>query len=107
MSTIFENGRFFTGEDDVFADCMIVEDGIIAYLGRKDDAPISLAKEKKASVVNMHNRMILPGFIDGHMHLLMLGQSLNKVNLEPCKNLDDIRFTIKSYALSHPTVPRI
>ena len=107
MSTIFENGRFFTGQDDVFADCMIVEDGIIAYLGHKDDAPVSLVKEKKASVVNMHNRVALPGFIDGHMHLLMLGQSLNKVNLEPCKNLDDIRFTIKSYALSHPTVPRI
>src|SRR5215469_2533684 len=107
MSTIFENGRFFIGEDGTFVNCMIVQDGLIVYVGHKDDATVVSAKENKASVVDMQNRMVLPGFIDGHMHLLMLGQSLNKVNLEPCKNLEDIRTTIKSYAMSYPTAPLI
>ncbi len=49
---------------------------------------------------------MLPGFVDGHMHLLMLGQSLQKADLEQCRSLADIRAAIGSYAASHPSVAR-
>jgi predicted amidohydrolase YtcJ len=51
--------------------------------------------------------IVLPGFFDGHIHLLRLGQSLTNVPLEECKNLDDIRTAIKDYAAANPDVPRI
>ncbi|KAI5459607.1 amidohydrolase 3 [Mariannaea sp. PMI_226] len=41
------------------------------------------------------------------MHLLLLGQSLRKVDLAKCNNLDDIRSTIKSFAIANPNVPTI
>lgn len=33
---------------------------------------------------------MIPGFIEGHMHSLLLGLALRKVGLGACKNIDDI-----------------
>jgi predicted amidohydrolase YtcJ len=113
MTTIFRNGRFFTAEGgvgatgDLFAPCMVVTDDLIEHVGHESDVAVLRAKEKGAPMVDMQNRIVVPGFIDGHMHLLLLGLALTKVNLEPCKNLDDIRATIKSYAETNPSAPRI
>ena len=56
---------------------------------------------------DMQGRICLPGFVDGHMHLLNLGLSLQKCDLKPCKSLKDIRETIRAYAEENPDVPRI
>ncbi|EON95826.1 putative amidohydrolase family protein [Phaeoacremonium minimum UCRPA7] len=41
------------------------------------------------------------------MHALIMGQSILKVGLEHCKNLEDIRSAIREYAKTNTTVPRI
>lgn len=113
MKTIYTGGRFFTAAagdnaEDPFAQCMIVQDDLIDYVGDENDAQVQSAKaEKGVSVVDMQDRVVVPGFIDGHMHLLLLASALKRVYLESCKNLDDIRSTIKSYAVANPDVPRI
>ncbi|RFU28728.1 hypothetical protein B7463_g7614, partial [Scytalidium lignicola] len=107
MATVYENGRFFRTADGSFASAMIVENGVISHVGSETDHPVQIAKENKTLVVDMKGRTILPGFIDGHMHLLLLGQSLNTLSLEQCKNLEDIRATIKNYAAANPSIPRI
>ncbi|KAH9211671.1 amidohydrolase 3 [Leptodontidium sp. 2 PMI_412] len=116
MPSIFRNGRFLKAQelvgdnaasDPAFAECMIVEDGVITHIGTSSDAEVLNAQENGAAVQDLGQRIVLPGFIDGHMHLLMMGQSLKKVNLEECKSLADIRAAIKSYAVAHPEVPRI
>ena len=58
-------------------------------------------------VRDLGQRVVLPGFIDGHMHLLLLGQSLRKVDLFQCRNLEDIKSTIKAYAVANPDAPTI
>lgn len=107
MATIYRNGRVFTGSDDKFANCMIVKDGLIQHVGDEGHPTVTQVREGKPNEVNMQGKTILPGFIDGHMHLMLLGQSLKKLGLENCKNLEDIRTTIKAYAVSEPSVPRI
>ena len=113
MNIIFVNGRFFaapTGTEDTsdpFAQCMVVTNDVIEHVGYESDAAVVKAKEVGASVVDMQNRIVVPGFVDGHMHLLHLGLALTKVNLESCRNLDDIRATIMSYAEANPSAPRI
>lgn len=115
MATIFRSGRFFTATpqesiqsgEPVFAECMVVKDGIITYIGDSAGLDALQAGDGGAVTHSLGQKLVLPGFIDGHMHLLMMGQSLKKVNLGPCKNLDEIRDTIKSYAQAHPEVPRI
>lgn len=108
MATIFTNGRFFTGSGEAgFQDCMVVEGDTIVHVGQETDAVVVEAKAAGATVHDVQQRYVLPGFIDGHMHLLQLGQSLQRLELDGCRNLDDIRARIKEYARQHPDVPRI
>lgn len=107
MATIYRNGQFFTGSNDKFADCMIVKDGLILHVGEESHPTVTQVREGGRNEVDMLGKIILPGFIDGHMHLMLLGQSLKKLSLEHCKTLDDIRTTIKAYADSEPSIPRI
>ena len=53
------------------------------------------------------NKLVVPAFIDGHTHLLNFGQSLDKIDLGNCKNLEQIQQTIKQAAQARPDAPRI
>ncbi|GKT45025.1 putative amidohydrolase YtcJ [Colletotrichum spaethianum] len=80
-------------------------DGKIAAIGQE-----SKVKPKDLDdfeVHDLHQCIILPGFVDGHMHLLLLGQSLRKLDLVHCKTLEDIRSAIRSYAEANPELPTI
>ncbi|KZF20528.1 amidohydrolase 3 [Xylona heveae TC161] len=114
MATIFKNGKFFKGVEaekansGATAECMITNHDLITYIGPEDNPLVANAlSDASTTTVDLAGKWVLPGFIDGHMHLLLLGSALKRVNLEPCKSLDDIRAAIKQYALSNPHVPRI
>lgn len=87
---------------------MVVQDGKIAFIG-PDDAPEMSAFQEgpDVEVKNLQGRHVLPSFIDAHMHLLMLGQSLHKVNLDGSKDLEEIRSRILKYAKENPQKERI
>ncbi|OLN93093.1 putative amidohydrolase YtcJ 3 [Colletotrichum chlorophyti] len=110
-NTVFINGRILakaeTGlnAEATFADSMLVRDGKITAIGTRHEVMPDISNGIK--VHDLKQRTVLPGFIDGHMHLLLLGQSLRKLDLVRCKNLDDIRSTIKAYAQANPDLPTI
>ncbi|CAK7272795.1 hypothetical protein SEPCBS119000_005312 [Sporothrix epigloea] len=111
MSTLLINGRIFQSgagpdNDAVFHSAMVVRDGVVQHVGSESDADI-VAARTSAVVHDLGGRTVLPGFVDGHVHLLTLGYSLNKVPLEGCRSLEDIRSVIKTYATAHPDVRRI
>ncbi|CAN8101483.1 unnamed protein product [Discula destructiva] len=97
---------------------LISAQGTIRHINTASDSPeeeeeeeedeiITQARANGAIVHDLGGRTVLPGFFDGHLHLLLLGLSLQKVDLTPCKTLADIRAMIHAYALANPTVPRI
>lgn len=116
MSTqtqIFTNGRFFKGTDAASKassddECMLVKDGKIAYIG-----PVAGSKELSSDEYSnvprqdLKGNYVLPGFVDGHMHFITLGQALAKVDLNDCSNLSDIRACIAQYARENPGKERI
>ncbi|KXJ97255.1 amidohydrolase 3 [Microdochium bolleyi] len=112
---VFTNGRFFVadqgGANHSFASCAVADtdSGLLTHVGHEDDAQVAeaLAAAPAAQRHDMGGHVVLPGFIDGHMHLLMMGQSLQKCGLEACKNLDDIRATIARFAKDNPDASRI
>ena len=109
--TIFTNARIFTptatNPDNPFQDAMITNGSQIQYIGSQTDRAILDAKEAGARENNLNNHIVVPGFIDSHMHILDFALSQQKVNLLPCKSLDDIRSAIKRYAEAHPDAERI
>ncbi|KAJ5795358.1 hypothetical protein N7457_001957 [Penicillium paradoxum] len=106
MATIFTNGRIFSPETDGFVSTMVVRGEHIVHVGWEKDKAVSQIQET-VSRVDLKNRVVLPGFIDGHVHILNFGLSLQKVDLLPCKSLLAIRQAITSYAITHPSEPRI
>lgn len=103
MATLFHNGRFFQsgilGENHSFAECMIVDgDGKIVHVGSTADEQVRQVEGQGITKQDVGGRVVLPGFIDGHMHLLMMGQSLQKAALEQCKSFEDIRRVLKQFA---------
>ena len=113
MTTIFRNGRFFVGGSErqtflkPFSNCMVVTDDRIKHIGEEADLAVTVAIKNGASIADVQDRVVIPGFIDGHVHLLLLGLALRKVDLGACKNMDDISATIASYAKANPSLPRI
>ncbi|PLN83635.1 amidohydrolase 3 [Aspergillus taichungensis] len=104
MKTLFRNGTIVPGsaETDSLCTCMVIEDDRIVYVGNEE--PTSLSDYK---VIDLEGKKILPGFIDGHMHLLLFGASLSKIDLTPCTSLSDIRRTIQAAAAARPHAPRL
>ncbi|CAG8052912.1 unnamed protein product [Penicillium salamii] len=107
MITIFLNGQIFSPTlGNPFVSAMVLNGHRITHIGSGDDEEV-LRAQTEGQTVNLANRIVLPGFIDGHVHILNFGLSLQKLDLSRCKSLSDIRQTITAYADTHPTEPRI
>ncbi|KAF6818770.1 amidohydrolase [Colletotrichum sojae] len=112
---VFQNGKFFRSNKappgqrskENFAEALVVKNGIIAFVGEASDPEVKSAIDAGAEVRDVAGRTVLPGLFDGHIHLTQLGQTLEKLKLDHCKSLADIRKTIKDYAAANPDQARI
>ncbi|KAJ5837179.1 Amidohydrolase 3 [Penicillium robsamsonii] len=106
-TTVFTNGCILcSGSSGRFVSTLVVEDDHVAHVGWENDEAV-VEVQATALKVDLKNRMILPGFIDGHVHILNFSMSPQKLDLLPCKTLADIQNAITSYAGAHPEAQRI
>ncbi|KAF1848101.1 amidohydrolase family protein [Cucurbitaria berberidis CBS 394.84] len=110
-ATLFTNGQFFHGgtskSEAEFHSALVVRNGKIAFIGDSDAPEVQSYRDAGAQVKDLDGKHVFPGFIDGHMHFLLLGQSLNKVQLDGSKDLTEIRSRISQYAKENPHKERI
>ncbi|KAK2009304.1 amidohydrolase [Colletotrichum eremochloae] len=112
---VFRNGKFFRSNktppgqrsEANFAESLVVKNGIITYVGESSADEVKAAIDAGAQVRDVGGHTVLPGLVDGHIHLTQLGQTLQKLKLDDCKSLEDIRRTIKQYAVANPDQKRI
>lgn len=52
---------------------MAVKDGKIVAVGRTDDILDQFKIDKETQVINAHDKVVLPGFVDPHTHLVFAG----------------------------------
>lgn len=111
MRTILRNVRVFTGSDllpdDADNVCLILNDDKIEYVGPASEDKHNDHVEDDIRILDLKSRFVAPSFIDGHMHLLMFGQSLKKIALDKCQTLEDIRSTIREAAENDQDSPRL
>ncbi|KAJ4245715.1 hypothetical protein NW762_013839 [Fusarium torreyae] len=78
--TVFHNGSIYTLDlSSSKHSALAVKDGYITFVG--DDTGIKSHIGRNTSVFNLEGRMMMPGLIDAHMHLLRGGASLLKCNM--------------------------
>jgi predicted amidohydrolase YtcJ len=81
------------------AEAMAIQDGKIVAIGTNDDI---LKEYQSDSVVNAHDAIIYPGFIDAHAHFLGYGQSLYAVDLMFAPSWEEAIERVKAFAVKHP-----
>jgi predicted amidohydrolase YtcJ len=78
------------------AEAAVTRGGTIAFVGPSQDA--RAAAGPSARVVDLGGRLLLPGFIDNHAHVVWGGRQLLGVDLRQCRSAEEFRFTLQEYA---------
>lgn len=103
---LFTGGPVFTSDpEQPWAQAVVVEDGLIAFVGSADEARINAGPG--ATVVDVSGGIVLPGFVDAHAHLMMTGDSLLKAQLRRAGDIGAIRELLQEWAAANPLAPRI
>lgn len=79
MTSILLLGGAVHSDVDPFAEAVLVDDGVIAWIGSNDTAD-GLA-DRVDRVVDLDGALVAPGFVDAHVHLLGTGRTLTELGL--------------------------
>ena len=94
------NGRFWTGDPDrPWVDALAVSGGRIVAVGTSDAIEL-LAGD--VEVIDVRQRLVLPGFIDTHTHLLDLSDPARTVNLATVRSRRQFVTRIATAAADRP-----
>ena len=89
MDKIFINGKIATIDSkNSFAEAVAVENGKITKVGSNEE--VLELKDDNTEVVDLEGKLLLPGFNDSHMHLLMYSYHIQNVNLVGTTSIGNI-----------------
>ncbi|TXT05096.1 hypothetical protein VHUM_03916 [Vanrija humicola] len=101
MPRVFKNGQIFTSieGDPGLHDALVVEGDKVVFIGSNADAEAKAGPS--ADVTDLHGSVLLPGLIDGHIHVVQFGASLSKVD---CLGLSaaEISTAVKAVYTANP-----
>ena len=85
MKQLFVDGHIYTSdENNPFVSAMLVEDGVILCVGTREECE-SAAKADRPHLVSLGGRTVIPGFVDAHMHPVMLAEYSKQIACLPPK----------------------
>ena len=101
MKKAFINGKIYTvNEKQSHAESVIVEGNKISFVGSNEEAKSLIDKSTK--VVDLNGKLMLPGFIDNHVHFISGGFYLLGIDLRPANSTTEFKQILKDYAEKHP-----
>lgn len=101
--TVLQHGYVYTVDADrSVAAAVAISDGRIVYVG--SDEGVAAHIGDNTQVVDLHGRMLLPGFQDSHIHPIGAGIEASACNLNGLPGLAEYRSRILEYATNNPEV---
>src|SRR5258706_14061992 len=98
---IVVHGRVYTEDPkQPWAQAVAIYRGKIVAVGT--DPEIERRRGMGTRVINAGGKLVLPGFVDCHIHFIDGAFSLGRVNLEGAKDPSDIQKRLREYAAGHP-----
>jgi predicted amidohydrolase YtcJ len=73
--------------------CLIIEDGKIVDFGTSDTCE---KYRGRAKFLDADGRVLIPGLVDSHMHLLSYALSMRSLDLRGIRSIDELREAVKS-----------
>jgi predicted amidohydrolase YtcJ len=99
--TVVLHGRIYTlNSKQPWAQALAIRADKIVAVG--NDASIEKFRTSGTKVIDAGGKLVLPGFVDCHIHFIEGSISLGRVNLEGAKNIAGIQQRLRDYAAKHP-----
>jgi predicted amidohydrolase YtcJ len=96
---LLHNARIWTGDAGrPWGKAALVRDGRLAFVGREQDATLPTDVER----IDAGGRLVVPGFIDGHAHLLNTGMAMRSVDLKDASSVDEAVARVAERAATTP-----
>lgn len=106
VDAVFTGGAVYTLDDaQPWAEAVAVDGDRIVYVG--DAAGAQALIGEQTVVHDIDGRMLLPGFIDTHMHPVSGGAYAKALSLDTFGDVDDWVAAIDAYAADNPDLPMI
>ena len=100
MKNAFINGKIYTVNDkQPLAQAVIVENNKIIFVGSNEEAKKLI--DAFTNVIDLNGKLMLPGFIDNHVHFITGGFYLLGIDLRPANSTSEFKSILKEYALKH------
>ena len=101
MKTAFINGKIYTvNENQPLAQSVIVEGNKILFVGSDIEAKQFIDSNTK--VIDLYGKLMLPGFIDNHVHFISGGFYLLGIDLRPANSTTEFRTILREYVSKYP-----
>ncbi len=101
MKTAFINGKIYTvNEKQPYAEAVVIEGNKIAFVGSNDEAKKLI--DALTKIIDLDGKLMLPGFIDDHVHFISGGLYLLGIDLRPANSTTEFRKILKDYVDKYP-----
>jgi hypothetical protein len=98
---IYTNARIWTGDEaQPWAEGLAVQDSLLLAVGT--DADVRRLQGSETDVVDLQGRLVVPGFIDNHVHFLSGGFQLASVDLRVAIRPRDFIRRLGDFAVTDP-----
>jgi predicted amidohydrolase YtcJ len=81
------------------AEAVVARGGRIAYVGTSEGARKFAGPE--AEVIDLGGKLVLPGFIDNHVHFVLGGTAVDSLNLRDCTSAAALAEAVAKFASTH------
>ncbi|HXZ73275.1 MAG TPA: amidohydrolase, partial [Streptosporangiaceae bacterium] len=97
---VLHNARVWTAEaDHPWAEAVAVRDVRIAAVGSR--AAVDRLRGPRTVVLDLGGRLVLPGFVDAHIHLIEGALSLQQVDVSDDSTVEATQARIRAFAAAH------
>lgn len=98
---IFTNGKVYTVNlEQEWAEAVVVDGNTIVFVG--DSAGAMEFAGEGVVVTDLEGRLLLPGFVESHIHLAVGGATTSGVILNTTDSIEDVLGKVQTYADEHP-----
>lgn len=97
MKTAFINGTIFTcDKNNSIAEAILIEDNKIVFVGSNKAVQDKI--DNQTQIIDLKGKLMLPGFIDNHVHFINGGLYLLGIDLRPANTTTEFKQILKQYA---------
>jgi hypothetical protein len=92
-------GIYTVNAEEHRAQGIAIREGKIIAVG--SDKEIAAHQGASTKIIDAKKHMVLPGFIDAHVHIRTGASQLEQISQNDAKTLDDFQELVKDYAVAH------